>query len=64
MLRARANATSSGLAAHPDGRPIGVVCDNARYYKNHELPQWLTDKPVGQALLPPCSPNLDLIERL
>jgi transposase len=52
------------LAAHPDGRPIYVVCDNARYYKNRELAQWLLDKPLMQVFLPPYSPNLNLIERL
>lgn len=52
------------LAAHPDGRPIYVVCDNARYYKNKELTAWLADKPIVQVFLPPYSPNLNLIERL
>ena len=52
------------LAAHPDGRPIYVVCDNARYYKNKELAAWLADKPLVQVFLPPYSPNLNLIERL
>ena len=52
------------LAAHPDGRPIYVVCDNARYYRNRELTEWLTNKPLVQVFLPPYSPNLNLIERL
>ena len=52
------------LAAHPDGRPIYVVCDNARYYRNRELAEWLQDKPLVQVFLPPYSPNLNLIERL
>lgn len=52
------------LAAHPDTPRIYVVCDNARYYKNQELTQWLTDKPIQQVFLPPYSPNLNLIERL
>ncbi len=51
------------LVAHPEGRPIYVVCDNARYYKNRELTQWLADKPLVQVFLPPYSPNLNLIER-
>jgi hypothetical protein len=34
------------LAAHPDDRPIYVVCDNARYYKNRELTVWLHGKPL------------------
>lgn len=52
------------LAAHPDGRPIYVVCDNARYYRNRELAAWLQDKPLIQVFLPPYSPNLNRIERL
>lgn len=51
------------LAAHPDKARIYVVCDNARYYQNKELRQWLTDKPICQVFLPPYSPNLNLIER-
>ena len=52
------------LAAHPGGPPIYVVCDNARYYRNRELAEWLADKPLVQVFLPPYSPNLNLIERL
>lgn len=51
------------LAAHPDKARIYVVCDNARYYKNKELREWLADKPICQVFLPPYSPNLNLIER-
>ena len=51
------------LAAHPDKDRIYVVCDNARYYKNKDLRQWLADKPICQVFLPPYSPNLNLIER-
>ncbi len=52
------------LAAHPDKARIYVVCDNARYYKNKELREWLADKSIVQVFLPPYSPNLNLIERL
>lgn len=52
------------LAAHPDGPPIYVVCDNARYYRNRERAEWLQDKPLVQVFLPPYSPNLNLLERL
>ena len=52
------------LATHPDKARIYVVCDNARYYKNKELREWLADKPICQVFLPPYSPNLNLIERL
>ena len=53
------------LAAHPQG-PVYVVCDNARYYKNKALAEWLTDKRLVPVFLPPYSPNLNLnlIERL
>lgn len=52
------------LAAHPDGAPLYVVCDNARYYRNKALAEWLQDKPLVQVFLPPYSPNLNLLERL
>ena len=52
------------LAAHPEGRPIYVVCDNARYYRNRELAAWLADKPLVPVFLPPYSPHLNLMERL
>ena len=51
------------LEAHPTG-PVYVVCDNARYYKNKALTQWLADTRIPQVFLPPYSPNLNLIERL
>ena len=50
------------LAAHPEG-PVYVVCDNARYYQNKALTEWLADKRLVQVFLPPYSPNLNLIER-
>ncbi len=52
------------LAAHPGEQPIYVICDNARYYRNRELTEWLRDKPLVQVFLPPYSPNLNLMERL
>jgi hypothetical protein len=52
------------LVAHPGGQPIYIVCDNARYYRNRELAEWLQDKPLVQVFLSPYSPNLNLIERL
>jgi transposase len=51
------------LAAHPSQRVYGV-CANARYDKNQELTAWLADRPLVQVFLPPCSPKLNLIERL
>jgi len=52
------------LAAHPEVPTLYVVCDNARYYQNKDLPTWLADQRIVQVLLPPYSPNLNLIERL
>jgi len=51
------------LLAHPDKARIYVICDNARYYKNKDLREWLADKRIVQVFLPPYSPNLNLIER-
>jgi transposase len=52
------------LAAHPDGRPINVVCDNARYYRTRALRDGRQGKPLLQVFLPPYSPKLTLMERL
>jgi transposase len=52
------------LATNPEAKTIYVIQDNARYYKNTELQNWLEDKPIKQVFLPPYSPNLNLIERL
>jgi len=51
------------LTAHPEG-PVYVICDNARYYKNQALNQWLVNKRLVQVFLPSYSPNLNLMERL
>jgi len=50
------------LAAHPDS-PVYVNCDNARYDKNKDLSAWLADQRLVQVLLPPYSPNRNLMER-
>lgn len=52
------------IAANPTATEIFVFSDNARYYKNKELREWLEDQPITQVFLPPYSPNLNLIERL
>jgi transposase len=52
------------LDKHP-GKDIYVFADNARYYQNADIQQWLVQNPRIQLLhLPPYSPNLNLIERL
>jgi transposase len=52
------------LARHPQAERIYIVSDNARYYKNKELTQWLSGTKIVQKFLPPYAPNLNLIERL
>ena len=52
------------LDANPGKKKIYVIADNARYYRNKELRQWLEGTRIEQVFLPPYSPNLNLIERL
>lgn len=52
------------LDLNPDKKKIYVIADNARYYKNKELNEWLKDSKIVQIFLPPYSPNLNIIERL
>jgi transposase len=47
-----------------DKTKIYVICDNARYYKNKDLFEWLKTSKIEQVFLPPYSPNLNIIERL
>lgn len=49
---------------NPNKTKIYVICDNARYYKNKELSEWLKTSKIEQIFLPPYSPNLNIIERL
>jgi len=41
-----------------------IISDNAKYYKNKKLNEWLENTKIVQEFLPPYSPNLNLIERL
>jgi len=52
------------LEKHPKTEKIYIISDNARYYKNKELTEWLKGTLITQVFLPPYSPNLNLIERL
>ena len=52
------------LEKHPKAEKIYVISDNARYYKNKELTQWIKGTKIVQIFLPPYAPNLNLIERL
>lgn len=53
------------LEKDSDKEKIYVLSDNARYYSNADLKNWLIQNPKIHLLhLPPYSPNLNLIERL
>lgn len=43
---------------------IYIILDNARYYKNKRVPEYLETSKIELIFLPPYSPNLNLIERL
>jgi transposase len=43
---------------------IFIISDNARYYRNKELMEWLKTTKIKPIFLPPYSPNLNIIERL
>lgn len=63
-----ANATIAFLeqiqSAYPGKQKIHVFSDNARYYKNKAVTQYLTTSKIELHFLPPYSPNLNPIERL
>ena len=52
------------LEANPLATTIYIISDNARYYRNKELMEWLETTKIKPVFLPPYSPNLNLIERL
>jgi transposase len=52
------------LDKNPDAEKIYIISDNAKYYKNKELTEWIKRTKIIQVFLPPYSPNLNLIERL
>ncbi len=52
------------LTTHSDAKAIYVISDNARYYRNKELTEWVSTTRITPVFLPPYSPNLNLIERL
>lgn len=49
---------------NPKLEVIHIISDNARYYKNAELAEWIKGTPIKQIFLPAYSPNLNPIERL
>jgi transposase len=42
---------------------ITIIIDNARYYRNKELDEYISTSRIELLFLPPYSPNLNLIER-
>lgn len=50
--------------AYPRKRKIYVFCDNAPYYRNKSVAQYLTNSKICLRFLPAYSPNLNPIERL
>jgi transposase len=53
------------IAQHPDKKHIYTIGDNASYYKNVIVQDWLSQHPqVVHLFLPTYSPNLNLIERI
>lgn len=51
-------------SAYPDKNKIHVFCDNAKYYKNQLVREYLTTSKIILHFLPSYSPNLNPIERL
>ncbi|HSX14285.1 MAG TPA: IS630 family transposase [Chlamydiales bacterium] len=50
--------------AYQHKRKIHVFCDNAPYYRNKEVREYLKNSKIALHFLPPYSPNLNPIERL
>jgi transposase len=50
--------------AYPKKRKIHAFCDNAPYYRNKSVKDYLTKSKIRLHFLPPYSPNLNPIERL
>lgn len=50
--------------AYPCKRRVHVFCDNAPYYRNKAVSQYLATSKIVLRFLPPYSPNLNPIERL
>lgn len=50
--------------AYPEMQTVHVFCDNAKYYKNREVAEYLTHSKIKMHFLPTYSPNLNPIERL
>ena len=51
-------------AAYKEKTRVHVFCDNARYYRNRAVAEYLESSKINLHFLPPYSPNLNPIERL
>ena len=49
---------------YPEASQIHLFCDNARYYRNKKVTDFLEASKITLHFLPPYSPNLNPIERL
>ena len=50
--------------AYPDKNKVHIFCDNAGYYRNKAVTEYLQTSKIKLHFLPPYSPNLNPIERL
>jgi transposase len=50
--------------AYPVAEKVHVFCDNAKYYRNKHVQEYLDGSKIKMHFLPPYSPNLNPIERL
>ena len=51
-------------AAYSEKKKVHIFCDNAGYYKNKTVREYLQKSKIELHFLPPYSPNLNPIERL
>ncbi len=54
----------AALEKHPEASKIYIISDNAKYYRNKELQEWVKGTKIIHLFLPPYPPNLNLIERV
>jgi transposase len=50
--------------AYPEKKRVHIFCDNAGYYRNKAVTEYLQTSKIKLHFLPPYSPNLNPIERL
>ena len=50
--------------AYPTKSIVNLFCDNAKYYRNKAVSEYLQESKIKLHFLPPYSPNLNPIERL